>query len=468
MKSLNLESLNFKQFSAKIQTYSAESFSTPIQEIPFKLIPAIENANETFCFLESANNSLRKGRYSILAFGEHFSFSGIKILDEIKVAIRELSHILNPNLPMIGSLFGFLPYNLVREIEPSIHCGETKLIPEGMIFLPKNLVVIENETHLVHIVSIFVEKDNIAQIFEKIQNPEHIQEIQSESNVNLTGNFHENLGFYSNITKEDYCQMVKKSISYIKKGDIFQIVPSIRFYKEYSKHPTEFYNKLKEINPSPYMFYFSSSYDGERYNLIGASPEMLINCKENEITLRPLAGTIKRGTTDLEDDTNAKILLSDAKEISEHLMLLDLGRNDVGKVSSKVFVEKQMEIEKYSHVMHISSTVKGVKSPEVDMVDILKSGLPAGTLSGSPKIRAMQIISEIEDISRDFYAGTVGYVSSEILQTCIVLRSALIKSGVVYTQSGAGVVYDSIPEKEYEECIQKATAIATAIIKASL
>lgn len=468
MKSLNLESLNFKQFSAKVQTYSAESFSTPIQEIPFKLIPAIENANETFCFLESANNSLRKGRYSILAFGEHFSFSGVKILDEVKIAIRELSHILNNELPMIGSLFGFLPYNLVREIEPSIHCGETQLIPEGMMFLPKNLVIIENETNLVHIVSIFVEKDNIAQIFEKIQNPEDFQELKYQNKINLTGHLHENLGFYSNITKEDYCKMVEKSIAYIKKGDIFQIVPSIRFYKEYSKHPTEFYSKLKEINPSPYMFYFSSSYDGERYNLIGASPEMLINCKENEITLRPLAGTIKRGTTDLEDETNAKILLSDAKEISEHLMLLDLGRNDVGKVSSKVFVEKQMEIEKYSHVMHISSTVKGVKSPKVDMVDILKSGLPAGTLSGSPKIRAMQIISEIEDISRDFYAGTVGYVSSEILQTCIVLRSALIKNGVVYTQAGAGVIYDSIPEKEYEECVQKATAITTAIMKASL
>ena len=457
-----MESLNFKQFSAKVQTYSVESFSTPIQEIPFRLIPAIENANETFCFLESASNSLRKGRYSILAFGEHFSFSGVKILDEIQVAIRELSHILNAKLPMVGSLFGFLPYNLVREIEPSIHCSETKLIPEGMMFLPKNLVVIENETNLVHIVSIFVEQDDIAEILEKIHNPEKFQPVCEANNLNPKGHFHENLGFYSNITREDYCKMVEKSISYIKKGDIFQIVPSIRFYKEYSKHPTEFYNKLKAINPSPYMFYFSSSHNGERYNLIGASPEMLINCKENEITLRPLAGTIKRGETDLEDEANAKILLSDAKEISEHLMLLDLGRNDVGKVSSKVFVEKQMEIEKYSHVMHISSTVKGVKSPTVDMVDILKSGLPAGTLSGSPKIRAMQIIAELEDISRDFYAGTVGYISSEILQTCIVLRSALIKSGVVYTQSGAGVVYDSIPEKEYAECVQKATAIAKA------
>ncbi len=466
MKSLNLESLNFKQFSAKVETYSQESFAMPIQEIPFTLIPSIENANETFCFLESANNSVKKGRYSILAFGQHFSFSGVKILDEVQVAIRELSYLIHKQLPMVGSLFGFLPYNLVREIEPSIDCGKTDLIPEGTMFLPKNLVIIENEANLVHIVSIFVEKDNIAEIFAQIQNPQELTPSQSKNegaiHGKINGNFHENLGFYSNITQENYCDMVRKSIAYIKKGDIFQIVPSIRFYKQYQKHPMEFYNQLKSINPSPYMFYFSSCNNGERYSLIGASPEILINCKEEKITLRPLAGTIKRGKNDEEDAINAKILLSDAKEISEHLMLLDLGRNDIGRVASEVCVEKQMEIEKYSHVMHISSTVSGAKSPSVDMVDILRSGLPAGTLSGAPKIRAMQIISQLETVSRDFYAGTVGYISAEILQTCIVLRSALIKNGVIYTQSGAGVVYDSSPEKEYAECIQKATAIAKA------
>ncbi len=462
MKSLNLESLNFKQFSAKVQTYSPQSFSTSIQDIPFALIPAIENANETFCFLESASNSVKKGRYSILAFGTHFAFSGMNILDDIKVAIRELSHLLHDKLPMVGSLFGFLPYNIVREIEPSIHCGETQLVPEGMMFLPKNLVIIENEARLVHIVSIFTQNDNISEIFDQIQNPQPFIPSQTKNDAKIHGNFHENLGFYSNITKDDYCKMVEKSIAYIKKGDIFQIVPSIRFYKQYQKHPTEFYNQLKSINPSPYMFYFSSNHNGEQFSLIGASPEILINCKEEKITLRPLAGTIKRGKNDEEDAINSQILLSDAKEISEHLMLLDLGRNDVGKVASEVFVEKQMEIEKYSHVMHISSTVSGIKSHSVDMVDILRSGLPAGTLSGAPKIRAMQIISELETVSRDFYAGTVGYISAEILQTCIVLRSALIKNGVIHTQSGAGVVYDSNPEKEYAECVQKATAIAKA------
>ena len=171
---------------------------------------------------------------------------------------------------------------------------------------------------------------------------------------------------------------------------------------------------------------------------------------------------MKRGENEEEDEENAKALLSNEKEIAEHLMLLDLGRNDVGRVGDEVHVERQMEIEKYSHVMHISSTVKGKKRSDATMVDVLKSGLPAGTLSGAPKIRAMQIIAELEAIPRDFYAGTVGYISSTILQTCIVLRSALITNNMLHTQAGAGVVFDSIPEKEYEECIHKITAIAKA------
>ena len=459
-----MKSLNFKQFSSKIQTYTNSHFSIPnSQEIPLKLIPYLEDNNETFCFLESANHSTKKGKYSILAFGTHFSISGSKILEEISIATQELTHLLNKDLPMIGSLFGFIPYNIVRIIEPSIPYQSTNLIPEGLMFLPKNLIIIENNTNLIHIVSIFIENDNISTIKNIILNSQHKPLPHNTNNEIISGNLHE-IGFYSNITKEDYYKMVEKSISYIKKGDIFQIVPSIRFYKKYQKHPIEFYSNLKTINPSPYMFYLSSLNNNERYTIIGASPEMLINCKNNEITLRPLAGTIKRGTTPQEDEENAHKLLSNPKEISEHLMLLDLGRNDIGKVASSVYVEKQMEIEKYSHVMHISSTVKGIRSPECTMVDILKSGLPAGTLSGAPKIRAMQIISELETISRDFYAGTVGYISSQILQTCIVLRSALITNGIIYTQSGAGVVYDSTPEMEYTECVQKAQAIFQATL----
>jgi anthranilate synthase component 1 len=334
------------------------------------------------------------------------------------------------------------------------------------MFLPKFTIIIETKTASFHIASIHNKNekckiDTILSLILKAQNSNHAQH-NSQTKQNLSGHLHENIGFYSNITAEEYKQMVQKSIEYIKKGDIFQIVPSIRFYKQYNKHPLDFYKKLKAINPSPYMFYLSSSYNNERYNIIGASPEILINCRNNEITLRPLAGTIKRGQTPEEDKTNENILLADPKETSEHLMLLDLGRNDIGRIATKVWVEKQMVVEKYSHVMHISSTVKGTLDTTKTMVDVLKSGLPAGTLSGAPKIRAMQIISELETISRDFYAGTLGYISHNTLQTCIILRSALVKNGILYAQAGAGVVYDSIPENEYQECINKLKAIAIA------
>jgi len=461
-----MESLNFKQFQVKTISYKYQDFPCIIEEIPCKIIPHLEKQGRTFCFLESAVHSEKRGQYSIFAFDSHFEISGSQTLKDLEHIIEEISYLIIHDFPMVGALFGYIPYNAVREIEPSINCGNSQLIPDGFMFLPKNLIIIDNNSGVVSIASIYNEGEthNIEEIYTFVKNAikEQVSYVAPEHIAQQTGYFHENVGFYSNITKEDYYKMVEKSIEYIKKGDIFQIVPSIRFYKTYTKHPLDFYQNLKEINPSPYMFYFSTIENGERFNLIGASPEMLINCKNNEITLRPLAGTIKRGINEEEDEENAKALLGNQKEIAEHLMLLDLGRNDVGRVGSEVYVEKQMEIEKYSHVMHISSTVKGKKNNNVSMVDVLKSGLPAGTLSGAPKIRAMQIISELETVSRDFYAGTVGYISSGILQTCIVLRSSLIKNGMLYTQVGAGVVYDSIPEKEYEECVQKIAATVKA------
>jgi anthranilate synthase component I len=459
-----MESLDFKQFQVKTTTYKYQDFPCVIEEIPIRVIPHLEKQSETFCFLESAVYSQSKGQYSILAFGVHSVISGEDIFDDINTVLTKITHLANEDLPMIGSLYGYIAYNAVKRIEPSINCGDASLIPEGFMFLPKNIVIIDNIRSIVHIASIYTQEHNIEEVYAFIQNAikEQLSYIPSTNTQEYSDCFHENVGFYSNISKEDYCKMVEKSIDYIKKGDIFQIVPSIRFYKQYNKHPIEFYQQLKRINPSPYMFYFSSLNNGERFNIIGASPEILINCKNNEITLKPLAGTIKRGSNEEEDEENARELLANEKEIAEHLMLLDLGRNDVGRVGDEIHVERQMEIEKYSHVMHISSTVKGKKRGDVTMVDVLKSGLPAGTLSGAPKIRAMQIIAELETVTRDFYAGTVGYISSTILQTCIVLRSALITNGTMYTQAGAGVVFDSIPEKEYEECIHKITAIAKA------
>lgn len=458
-----MENIKFNTFQTKTITFDGSEFSCISNEIPLKLIPHLEYANETLCFLESAISAGGRGEYSILAFGSHCTISGTSILTKVENILGEIAHIKDENLPMVGCLYGYIPYTSIKEFEPSVRCKTSNILPEGMMFLPKNLIIIENSTHNVYISSIYTESDNIAEIYDLIHkltkepNPPFLE----QNSYIPDGHLHEN-GFTSQTSKEEYQNIVKKCIEYIKKGDIFQIVPSMNFYKPFCKHPLSFYQKLKLINPSPYMFYFSSVHSNERFAIIGASPEILINCKNNEVTLRPLAGTIRRGINEEEDIENEKALLSDQKEIAEHLMLLDLGRNDVGKVADSVYVEKQMQIERYSHVMHISSTVKGKRKPECSMIDILKSGLPAGTLSGAPKIRAMQIISALEPTPRDFYAGTIGYVSQSILQTCIILRSALIKNGILYTQAGAGVVYDSNPENEYNECIQKLAAITKA------
>lgn len=457
---------SFKEFQVKTVSYTETEFPCILEEIPFRLIPHLDLTKQVFCFLESAIHSETKGQYSILAFGSHFEISGEGSLAKIEDIISKTQHLYRQDLPMIGALYGYVSYNCVKEFESSVNSGKSILVPEGFMFMPKNIIIIDHSHNKIHVSSIYKTPtlDNIEEIYNLISHSikEQIPHINSNMKIKHDGYFHENIGFYSKTSKVDYCKMVEKSIDYIKKGDIFQIVPSLQFYKTYTQHPLEFYQNLKKINPSPYMFYFSAFQNGERFNLIGASPEILINCKNNEVTLKPLAGTIKRGINEEEDEINMTKLLQDEKEIAEHLMLLDLGRNDVGKIATDVYVERQMDIEKYSHVMHISSTVKGKKKPDISTVDVLKSGLPAGTLSGAPKIRAMQIISEIEPISRDFYAGAAGYISSNILQTCIILRSALIKNNKIYTQAGAGVVFDSIPEKEYEECIQKITAIAKA------
>lgn len=461
-----MDSINFNNFHKTIKTLQKSDFACQTNKIPETLIPILEEKGETFCFLESAITSQTKGLYSILAYGINVKLEGSEILQNIETATEQTKHLTDFNLPMIGAFFGYMSYNNVRYTEPSVHCGNAILIPDGLMFLPKAMIITETRTENIHIVSIHneAEKGDISRIIETINDAikSRPKPYAAKQTHELIGYLHENTGFHSNITAEEYKSMVKKSIEYIKKGDIFQIVPSIRFYKKYTKHPLEFYTKLKSVSPSPYMFYLSSVYSDKRYNIIGTSPEILINCEHGEITLRPLAGTIKRGKSEEEDIQNAKTLLADPKEIAEHLMLLDLGRNDVGRIASKVWVEKQMEIEKYSHVMHISSTVKGKIAENKTMLDVLKSGLPAGTLSGAPKIRAMQIIAELETVSRDFYGGALGYISHNVLQTCIVLRSALLIDDTLYTQAGAGVVYDSTPEKEYAECIQKLSAIIAA------
>ena len=265
----------------------------------------------------------------------------------------------------------------------------------------------------------------------------------------------------SNTTPAEYMAMVERAKEYIRAGDVFQVVLSQRFSAPFTLPPFALYRALRRTNPSPFLFHL----DFGGFALVGSSPEILVRVRKGEVTIRPLAGTRPRGATAAEDQALAEALLADPKERAEHLMLLDLGRNDVGRVAAigSVEVTEQFVIERYSHVMHIVSNVVGRLDPKKDAIDALMAGFPAGTVSGAPKVRAMEIIDELEKSKRGPYAGCVGYFSADgQMDTCIVLRTALVKDGVMHVQAGAGLVYDSIPENEQQECINKAKALVRA------
>jgi len=271
-----------------------------------------------------------------------------------------------------------------------------------------------------------------------------------------------NIKVKSNTSKSKFLNMVNKAKNYIRIGDIFQVVLSQRFEAKLSKSPLDIYKKLRVTNPSPFMYFFNFS----DFQIIGASPEILVRLRDNKITVRPIAGTRPRGKNTKEDNFFAKDLLKDKKELSEHLMLLDLGRNDAGKVSkiNTVKVTESFTIEKYSHVMHIVSNVEGKFEKKQSLLNTMLGGFPAGTVTGAPKIRAMEIIDELEKSKRKMYAGAIGYFSAnKNFDTCIALRTALIKDNKFYIQSGAGIVADSVPEKEYLETVNKAKALINSL-----
>ncbi len=275
-------------------------------------------------------------------------------------------------------------------------------------------------------------------------------------------NLNKKIKIKSNTKKKNFLSMVIKAKKYIKKGDIFQVVLSQRFETNLSKKPLEIYKKLRTTNPSPFMYFFNF----KDFQIIGASPEILVRLRNGKITIRPIAGTRPRGINKKQDQFYAKDLLRDKKELSEHLMLLDLGRNDVGRVSkiNTVRVTERFKIEKYSHVMHIVSNVTGNFNYKYSKFKSLLAGFPAGTVSGAPKIRAMEIIDELEKTKRKVYAGGIGYFSSNgDFDTCIALRTALAKKNKFYIQAGAGIVADSKPINEYNETINKAKALVNAL-----
>ena len=371
-------------------------------------------------------------------------------------------------LPPICSLIsGYFSYDSIRYIEkiPN-NCKDDLKLPDVRLLRPRTLVIHDNfKKKIFYIVNIFNDEKISNYKMKYLEVESEINDLLIQASLqknNFYKNIKTNIKVKSNISKNKFLKMVNKAKEYIKIGDIFQVVLSQRFEAKLSKKPIEIYKKLRITNPSPFMYFFNF----EDFQIIGASPEILVRLRDNKITVRPIAGTRPRGKDSKQDNFFAKDLLQDKKELSEHLMLLDLGRNDAGKVSKigTIKVTESFMIEKYSHVMHIVSNVMGVYNKKYSKFKSLLAGFPAGTVSGAPKIRAMEIIDELETTRRKVYAGGIGYFSANgEFDTCIALRTAVAKNKKFYVQAGAGIVADSNPIKEYEETINKAKALLSAL-----
>jgi anthranilate synthase component 1 len=361
---------------------------------------------------------------------------------------------------------------MVRYFEPIGPAAKDELnLPESLFLITDTVLIFDHRTRGLRIVCNAVVHDGdadrayarasaeIEALVTRLRRPSELPPIYTQAPS-------ETVTPRCNTTRDEYLQMVRDSHEYIHAGDIFQIVPSQRFETEYTGDPLTLYRTLRFVNPSPYMFCLKFQ-DG--FALVGSSPEVHVRAVDGRVEIRPIAGTKRRGATEEEDDRNAQLLLADPKERAEHLMLVDLARNDVGRIAKfgSVEVTDFMTIEKYSHVMHIVSNVSGDLHPDRNAYDVMRATFPAGTVSGSPKVRAMQIINQLEKSKRGVYAGAVGYFGFDgNCDSCIALRTVVLKNGSAYVQAGAGVVADSTPEGEYQECVNKAMGMMAAIGKA--
>ena len=447
---------------------------------------------DTVFLLESAEAAERFGRYSFLGFDPKRTLSyrnGVyTVVDsdgvrEVPAAdpFRGLAEIVGqksvaplPNLPaFVGGAVGFFSYDAVRYLERLPHAPPDDLgVPEALFAVTDTLVVFDHLRHKVLVVSLVdaaglrdVEGEGFTAAYRRAA--DDIRRVSERLSAPLTSR---SPGFgggplevSSNFTKEGYEEAVERAKEYIRAGDAFQVVPSQRFSADVGElDPLLLYRGLRTVNPSPYMTYLKIG----DLALVGASPEPLVRVEGRRVMTRPVAGTRWRGGTPEEDAVLAEELLADEKERAEHVMLVDLGRNDLGRVSEIGSVELAgfMEVERYSHVMHIVSTVEGNLREDLTALDALAAAFPAGTVSGAPKVRAMEIIDELEPTRRGPYAGATGYYGIDgRLDTCITLRTALLKNGTVYFQAGGGVVADSVPSLEYEETRNKARAIQQAL-----
>ncbi len=443
-------------------------------------------ANTPFSyFLESVQGGEKWGRYSFIGLSAE---TVIKV-NEYEVLIEKNGHLHQQfkvedpldwiqdyqaqfkvpqleNLPDFnGGLVGYFGYEIIRYIEPklkNINKKDELNVPDILLMVSNDLLVVDNLTSKVHIIThINPKHDSFDSGLSKLN--------LIEKNIKKSFEFHsvesENIkseDFISSFGKENFVHSVERVQKYITAGDVMQVVPSQRLSCKFKSNPVELYRQLRILNPSPYMYFLNL----DDFAIVGSSPEILTRVDNNNVaTIRPIAGTRSRGENHQEDIYNEKDLLSDEKEIAEHLMLIDLGRNDLGRIAKtgSVNLTDKMFIERYSHVMHIVSNVECELKDEMSSIDVLRATFPAGTLSGAPKVRAMEIIDEVEILKRNIYSGAIGNLSWHGgMDLAIAIRTAVIKDEVLYIQAGAGIVYDSIPELEWQETMDKAQALIKA------
>ena len=461
-------------------------------DTPLTLFAKIAGKEDHIFLFESMEGGEKWGRYSFIGYDPLLTFSskgkGISIesfdknlsthsftegnpLDALQSILEDCKAAENDDLPRFcGGAVGFLGYDMVRFME-ELPCSKDPLaFPDSSFMIPRIVLVHDSFKQTVTVVCWVALNENIDRdavylqatkkidsVIELLRAPVPVSFLGSSVSGSQTDHI-----FKSNMEKQEFCSMVDKAREYIKAGDIIQVVVSQRFHTKTDIVPLDLYRALRHINPSPYLFFLKL---GDLIQ-IGSSPEILVRKEDKQIELRPIAGTRKRGATDKEDLALEKELLADPKERAEHLMLVDLGRNDVGRVASDGAVEVTdlLVVERYSHVMHIVSGVHGVIAKDKDQFDVMKACFPAGTVSGAPKIRAMEIIDELEPDGRGPYAGAVGYFGfSGNMDFCITIRTFIMQGDDLWVQAGAGVVFDSDPEKEYEETINKSMGLRRAV-----
>jgi anthranilate synthase component I len=464
-------------------------------ETPVSALLKLADGRPNSFLLESVEGGRSRGRYSLIGLKpdviwrcrgdkaeinrdarfqpDRFVVESNGALASLRALIAESRIELPQGLPpMASGLFGYMSYDMVRLVEKLPDLKPEKLrLPDSIFLRPTVMAIFDSVEDMITVVTpIWPAASGTGagnaraaynQAMERLSDIVHDLDRalpQQRSNNGVLLDLPEP---QSNMAPEGFRAMVDRAKEYILAGDIFQVVLSQRFSLPFQLPPLALYRSLRRLNPSPFLFYL----DFGGFSVIGSSPEILVRLRDDTVTIRPIAGTRPRGKTPDEDRALAADLLADQKELAEHLMLLDLGRNDVGRVAKvgSVRVTERMKIENYSHVMHIVSNVEGTIDSRHDAMDALMAGFPAGTVSGAPKVRAMEIIEELEPEKRGIYGGAVGYFAANgSMDTCIALRTTVVKDGVMYVQAGAGIVADSVPESEHQECQHKARALVRA------